>query len=259
MLELRVIPVRGMGDIKPGDVLVDKMLGALRRQRVRLIAGDILVVTHKIVSKAAGRVVPLEQVKASRRARRWAARHGLRAQVVELALSESRRVVRQGRGVLITETRHGFVCANSGVDLSNVDGGRSAALLPLDPDRAAAKLNRAIKRKLGLFIPIIISDSFGRPWRRGLTEVAIGVAGMRALKDFRGKRDPYGYRLKRNFGGGGGRIGLRSGSDEREVFGRACMCCPGVLLSARQGTRQGFDPAPLRGLVSLRRELWDLL
>ncbi len=196
MLELRVIPVRGMGDIKPGDVLVDKMLGALRRQRIRLIAGDILVVTHKIVSKAAGRVVLLEQVKASGRARRWAARHGLRAQVVELALSESRRVVRQGRGVLITETRHGFVCANSGVDLSNVDGGRSAALLPLDPDRAAAKLNRAIKRKLGLFIPIIISDSFGRPWRRGLTEVAIGVAGMRALKDFRGKRDPYGYRLK---------------------------------------------------------------
>lgn len=196
MLELRVIPVRGMGDIKPGDALVDKMLGALRRQRVRLIAGDILVVTHKIVSKAAGRVVPLEQVKASRRARRWAAQHGLRAQVVELALSESRRVVRQGRGVLITETRHGFVCANSGVDLSNVDGGRSAALLPLDPDWAAAKLHRAIKRKLGLFIPIIISDSFGRPWRRGLTEVAIGVAGMRALKDFRGKRDPYGYRLK---------------------------------------------------------------
>ena len=97
--------------------------------------------------------------------------------MVELALSESRRVVRQGRGVLITETRHGFVCANSGVDLSNVDGGRSAALLPLDPDRAAAKLNRAIKRKLGLFIPIIISDSFGRAWRRGLTEVAIGSPG----------------------------------------------------------------------------------
>jgi coenzyme F420-0:L-glutamate ligase/coenzyme F420-1:gamma-L-glutamate ligase len=112
-----------------------------------------------------------------------------------LALRESRRIVRRKRGVLITETRHGFVCANSGVDVSNVDGGRHAVLLPVNPDRSAAKLRRELKKALGIEIAVIVSDSFGRPWREGLTEVAIGVAGMRPLVDYRGRRDPHGYSL----------------------------------------------------------------
>jgi len=98
--------------------------------------------------------------------------------------------------VLITETRHGLVCANSGVDLSNVDGGHSAVLLPRDPDRSALDLHRALRMKIGFSIPVIISDSFGRPWREGLCETAIGVAGMKVFRDFRGRRDPYGYRLR---------------------------------------------------------------
>jgi len=193
---LRAIPVRGIGEIRPGDALVEKVLKALTRQRLRLERGDILVVTHKVVSKAEGQVVSLRQVQPSRVARRWAKRHRLDARVVELALGQARRVVRMQRGVLITQTRHGLVCANSGVDLSNVDGGRSAALLPRDPDRSAEELRRALEVRTGLDIPVIITDSFGRPWREGLTEVAIGLAGMRAFRDYRGRRDAAGYRLR---------------------------------------------------------------
>ena len=196
MGELRAIPVRGIGEIRPGDALVEKVLKALTRQRLRLERGDILVVTHKVVSKAEGQVVSLRQVQPSRVARRWAKRHRLDARVVELALGQARRVVRMQRGVLITQTRHGLVCANSGVDLSNVDGGRSAALLPRDPDRSAEELRRALEVRTGLDIPVIITDSFGRPWREGLTEVAIGLAGMRAFRDYRGRRDATGYRLR---------------------------------------------------------------
>ncbi len=118
-------------------------------------------------------------------------RYGLDARVSELAVRESRRIVRRKHGVLITETRHGFICANSGVDVSNVDGGRHAVLLPVDPDRSAAKLRRELKKQMGIEIAVIVSDSFGRPWREGLTEVAIGVAGMRPLVDYRGRRDAH--------------------------------------------------------------------
>ena len=196
MPDLSAIPIRGIGEILHGDSLPNKILLAVRRQRARLLRGDILVITHKIVSKAEARIIPLDRVKPSASARRWARRHALDPRVVHLALSESRRIVRQRRGILITETRHGFVCANSGVDLSNVDGGRSAVLLPRNPDRSAANLHRALRAKTGIFIPVIIADSFGRPWREGLCETAIGIAGMKAFRDFRGRRDPYGYRLR---------------------------------------------------------------
>ena len=115
--------------------------------------------------------------------------------MAELALRESRRIVRRKRGVLITQTKHGFVCANSGVDVSNVDGGTHAVLLPEDPDRSAARLRSEIKKRAGVAIAVIVSDSFGRPWREGLAEVALGVAGMQPLIDYRGRRDPHGYSL----------------------------------------------------------------
>src|SRR6516164_6077255 len=194
-MELHAFPVGGIGEIRPGDSLAEVILTALERQKRPLLAGDILVVTHKVVSKAEGHVVSLSNVRPSRQARRWARGYGYDPRVVELALAESKRMVRKRQGVLITETQHGLVCANSGVDLSNVDGGSSAALLPPDPDRSASVLHKGIKKKTGLHIPVIITDSFGRPWREGLTEVAIGVAGMRVFHDFCGRRDPYGYRL----------------------------------------------------------------
>jgi coenzyme F420-0:L-glutamate ligase/coenzyme F420-1:gamma-L-glutamate ligase len=172
-----------------------RLLAAARSLRVRFQDGDILVVKHKIVSKAEGALVALDEVRPSAASRIWARRYGLDARVHELALRESRRIVRRKRNVLITETKHGFICANSGVDISNVDGGEHAVLLPLNPDRSAAKLRRDLKKQSGFNIAVIVSDSFGRPWREGLTEVAIGVAGMRALVDYRGRRDPHGYPL----------------------------------------------------------------
>jgi coenzyme F420-0:L-glutamate ligase/coenzyme F420-1:gamma-L-glutamate ligase len=194
--ELRVIPLRIEKDFRPGDSVVSEILASLRSRKPELSVGDILVVKHKIISKAETQIVDLTTVKPSRSSQEWARRYQLDPRVVELALKQSRRVVRRKRGILITETRHGFVCANSGVDVSNVDGGRHALLLPEDPDRSAARLYRELKKHLNLSIPVIITDTFGRPWREGLVEVAIGVAGMKPLRDYRGRRDPYGYPLR---------------------------------------------------------------
>jgi coenzyme F420-0:L-glutamate ligase/coenzyme F420-1:gamma-L-glutamate ligase len=197
--QIRVIPVPLAGEILPGDDLAEKLAAALKHQKLKLQAGDILVVKHKIVSKAESQVVRLSAVKPSRAARSWARRSAADSRVIELALSESKRIVRKKKGVLITETRHGFVCANSGVDVSNVDGGGSAALLPKDPDRSAANLRTKLKRHFHANVAVIISDSFGRPWREGLTEVAIGVAGMKPLADYRGMRDPHGFALHASY------------------------------------------------------------
>ncbi|MBV8771713.1 MAG: coenzyme F420-0:L-glutamate ligase [Deltaproteobacteria bacterium] len=196
---ISLIPVRFSGEIRPGDDLFEKLSLALRHQKVSLEEGDVLIIKHKIVSKAEGRFVDLNGIKPSADAQAWAKQGRLDARVIELVLRESRRIVRQQkigrRPLLITETHHGLVCANSGIDLSNVDGGKHALLLPQDPDRSALRLYSTIKKKCGIHVAVIISDSFGRPWREGLTEVAIGVAGVKPLIDLRGKRDPYGYRL----------------------------------------------------------------
>jgi len=194
--ELRIIPVLLADEIQSRDSLTDKLLQAMQHPKLSLRAGDILIVKHKIVSKAEGRLVKLDSIKPSASSRAWARRYNLDARVTEVALAESKRVVRRKRGVLITETRHGLICANSGVDVSNVNGGRHALLLPKDPDRSATHLHLELKKRLKLSIPVIITDSFGRPWREGLTEVAIGVAGMQALHDYRGDRDPHGYPLR---------------------------------------------------------------
>jgi coenzyme F420-0:L-glutamate ligase / coenzyme F420-1:gamma-L-glutamate ligase len=194
--ELRLIPLRMSGEIHSGDSLADKLFECLGAQGLALEVGDILIIKHKIVSKSEGRIVDLDTVKPSAESRAWAKRYGLDPRVVELALSQSRSVIRRKNGVLITETHHGFLCANSGVDVSNVDGGRHALLLPEDPDRSAAKLSRELKKRTGVAIPVIITDSFGRPWREGLTESAIGIAGMKPLRDDRGRRDSHGYKLR---------------------------------------------------------------
>ena len=193
---VHLIPIPVADEIKPGDSIADVLLESMRRNRSRFQAGDILVVKHKIVSKAEGQFVDLSAIEPSADSTAWARQYDLDARVVELALRESRVVIRRKNGVLITETRHGFLCANSGVDVSNVGGGEQAVLLPRDPDRSAAMLRRALKKRIGLSISVIITDSFGRPWREGLTEFAIGIAGMKALRDDRGRRDSHGYKLK---------------------------------------------------------------
>jgi coenzyme F420-0:L-glutamate ligase / coenzyme F420-1:gamma-L-glutamate ligase len=194
--ELRIIPIPLRDEIQPGEALAEKLLHAVKHRKLSLMKGDILVVKHKVVSKAEGQFVQLDRINPSANSRVWARRYHLDARVIEVALAQSRRIVRRKRGVLITETRYGLVCANSGVDVSNVNGGRQALLLPENPDRSAAQLHRELKKRLQLSIPVIITDSFGRPWREGLTEVAIGVAGMKPLHDYRGRRDPHGYALR---------------------------------------------------------------
>lgn len=194
--EVRVIPVPFDDEIFPGDSLGQKTIQAIEKVGIALQPGDILVVKHKVVSKAEGQFKDLQSIHPSRSSRIWAKRFGVDARVIELALSESKRVVRRKRGILITETHHGFVCANSGVDVSNVDGGRHALLLPKNADTSAERLYRELKKHFGVAVPVIITDSFGRPWREGLTEVAIGIAGMKAIHDYRGQRDPHGYPLR---------------------------------------------------------------
>jgi coenzyme F420-0:L-glutamate ligase/coenzyme F420-1:gamma-L-glutamate ligase len=193
---IQLIPIPLEDEIVAGNNIAGKLVQSLRENRLRLRTGDILVVKHKIVSKAEGRSVDLAAIEPSAESLAWAAQYDLDPRVVELALKESRAVIRRKNGVLITETLHGFLCANSGIDVSNVDGGKHAVLLPKDPDRSAAKLRRSIKLLSGVSIAVIITDSFGRPWREGLTEFAIGIAGIKPLRDDRGRRDPHGYTLK---------------------------------------------------------------
>ena len=233
--ELRIIAVPLEGEVKPGNSLAEKLFQALKLQRLSLAEGDILVVKHKIVSKAESQLVQLDTIRPSAESRAWARRYKLDARVSELALRESKSLLRKKHGVMITETRHGFICANSGVDVSNVDGGQHAVLLPASPDRSAMELHREIKRRLKLHIPVIISDSFGRPWREGLTEVAIGVAGLKALHDDRGRRDPHGYKL---------RVSLDAVADE--------LACAAGLLSGKLNRTpfviiRGFRYQPGRG------------
>jgi len=194
--ELRVIPISLADEISPGYLIADKLLQSLREHNGTIEPGDILVVKHKIVSKSEGRIVDLRTIKPSADSIAWAKKYKLDARVVELASRESRAIIRRKNGVFITETRHNFICANSGVDVSNVDGGSHALLLPADPDRSARKLHREIKKRTSLAIPVLITDTFGRPWREGLVDFCIGIAGMKPMRDDRGRRDSHGYKLQ---------------------------------------------------------------
>ncbi|NJN18310.1 MAG: coenzyme F420-0:L-glutamate ligase [Oscillochloris sp.] len=193
--ELRILAVRGIAEVYPGDDLTEVLLSALREQGQGLESGDILVVTQKIVSKAEGRLVDPQTVEPSAFARQIAVTGRKDAQHQEVVLRESKRIVRMANGVLITETHHGFICANSGVDESNVAGEGMLCLLPEDPDGSAARLRTGIHAHTGIAPAVIISDTFGRPWREGQVNVAIGVAGIEPLQDYAGVDDPYGYTM----------------------------------------------------------------
>jgi coenzyme F420-0:L-glutamate ligase/coenzyme F420-1:gamma-L-glutamate ligase len=193
---IELLPVTGIGEVEPGTDLAAAIGVALEQQGTPLREGDILVVTQKIVSKAEGCLVRLADVEPSPLARDWAERWAKDARVVELVLRESRRIVRMERGVIISETRHGLICANAGVDQSNV-GDERATLLPPDPDASAERLRAALSAAAGgAQVGVIISDTFGRAWREGQTNVAIGVAGVEALRHFEGQMDPTGYELR---------------------------------------------------------------
>src|SRR5438309_4271342 len=194
--DIRLIPIIVENEFHSGDDIADKLLEALQRDGHQLQPGDILVIKHKIISNAEGQLIDLATIIPSAESVTWSKQYDLDPRVIELALRESRSVIRRRNGVLITETRHGFLCANSGIDVSNVAGGRHALLLPEDPDRSAQQIHRKLQKETGIAVPVIITDSFGRPWREGLTECAIGIAGIKPLRDDRGQTDPHGYKLK---------------------------------------------------------------
>ena len=190
---LRVLPVDGIPEVRAGDDLAELIFRAANDDPPR--GGDVVVVTHKIVSKAEGRLVDLNTIEPSVLAKSLATEHDKDPRQVEVVLRESRRIVKMDRGIIISETRHGFVCANAGVDASNVPGDERVCLLPLDPDDSARRLREALSSKTRADLAVIISDSFGRAWRDGITNVAIGVAGIDPLADYRGEKDPHGYPL----------------------------------------------------------------
>lgn len=190
---LELIGLDGIGEVRAGDDVADLIGGALATSNVQLQPGDIVIVTHKIVSKAEGRVVDLRTVDPSPFATQWADRFGKDARQIEVVLRESVRVVKMDRGVIIAETRHGFVCANAGVDASNVEGADEVCLLPVEPDASAQRIRDGLRAQNDFDVPVIISDSFGRAWRDGVVNIAVGVAGLAPVVDYRGQRDPYGY------------------------------------------------------------------
>jgi coenzyme F420-0:L-glutamate ligase/coenzyme F420-1:gamma-L-glutamate ligase len=192
--ELRVLPLAGLPELEPGDDLGGLLAGAAVRVG-GLEEGDVVVVAQKAVSKVEGRVVSLAGVEPSERARELAGgtvdpRH------VEVILREAREVVRARPPLVIAETRHGFVCASAGVDASNAKGPGTLVLLPLDPDASAARLRERLRELTGVAPGVVVSDSFGRAWRQGTTDVALGVAGVVPLRDLRGARDRAGYELR---------------------------------------------------------------
>ena len=195
-MTLSVIPIEGLPEIKPGDDLAALIVRSLERAGERLEDGDVLAVAQKVVSKSEGRVVPLADVRPREEANALAAAHGKDPRVMELVLQESRRIVRAERGVIIAETQHGFVCANAGVDRSNAGAPDAVVLLPIDPDGSAARLREALMRLSGARVAVVVTDTFGRAWREGQTNVAIGMSGLEPFLKYAGQFDPDGYELR---------------------------------------------------------------
>lgn len=192
---IELIGVPGIPEVAEGDDLGLIVADALRNAAIKVADGDVFVVAQKIVSKAEGRIVQLASVEPSSRAREWAAAFDKDPRVVEVVLGECKRIVRMERGVLIAETEHGFICANAGVDTSNVAEG-TVALLPKDPDDSAKRFRTSLETVFGVRVAVIVSDTFGRPWREGLVNVALGVSGIAPLIDYRGQKDSHGNALK---------------------------------------------------------------
>ena len=193
--EVRVVGIEGMPELTVGDDLAGLMMDAAQAQGTPIEAGDVLVVTQKVVSKVEGQVVNINDVEASPLAITITEGHRRDPRHTELILRESKRIVRMDRGVIISETKHGFYCANAGIDASNIPGNDTVALLPDDSDASARGIRKAVMDRLGVDVAIIVSDTFGRPWRNGAADVAIGVAGIDPIHSYVGQMDSHGHEM----------------------------------------------------------------
>ena len=194
--EVRIIGLDDIPEVRPGDDMAAIILESAKNQDLTFESGDIVVITQKVISKAEGRIVNLEDVEPGVFATEYAEQWEKDAQLVEIVLRESARIVRMDHGVMICETKHGLICANAGVDSSNVEKIGTVTLLPEDPDGSAEEVRQKIKDATGVSPAVIITDTFGRPWREGHVNFAIGVAGMLPIVDYAGQFDPAGYEIK---------------------------------------------------------------
>lgn len=247
--DLRVFTVPGLPEIREGDDLGGAIAAAATRAGLALEDHDVVVVAQKIVSKAEGALVELGPVTPSPLASSWAAAHGKDPAAVEVVLRESRRIVRMDRGILIAETHHGFVCANAGVDGSNVPPG-FVTVLPRDPDASAARLRAALCTRLGIRVATIVTDTFGRPWREGVVNVALGAAGLRPLDDCRGQSDGFGHRLQSTIIN----IADEIASAAAIVMGKTS----GLPVAVIRGAAEWCDDGPGTGTTLIRSAAEDL-
>jgi coenzyme F420-0:L-glutamate ligase / coenzyme F420-1:gamma-L-glutamate ligase len=195
--EIKVIPLRILKNVEPGDKIYRLILRSMISQKQKFANGDIVVIAQKIVSKAEGRIVPLSSLTPSANAIRLAKAYKKDARVLELILRHSKNIVKIANGVIISETKHGFVCANAGIDQSNIiKSNENALLLPDNPDASANQIMNMLREKTNREVAVIIADSFGRPFRNGQTNVAIGIAGLNAIKSYIGEDDMFGKKLK---------------------------------------------------------------
>jgi coenzyme F420-0:L-glutamate ligase/coenzyme F420-1:gamma-L-glutamate ligase len=249
-MTIAVIPVPGLPMIRPGDDLPRLLGDAIEAARVGLKTGDVVAVCQKVVSKAEGAIVRLDDVVASPFAEHLASRTGggKDPRAMEVVLREAQRIVRMDRGHVICETRHGFVCANAGVDESNSGGGEMVVLLPVDPDASARRLVAAAQKRFGRRIAVIVTDTFGRPWRQGLVDFALGVAGMDALLDLRGQSDLDGRELHHTILAQADALAAAAG-----LLMKKGSAIPAVLVRGYE-----FTPSEGRGADLVRAPEFDL-
>jgi len=244
---IQIIGVPGIPEVSSGDDAATLIAEAVRSDDLNLIDRDVVVIAQKIVSKAEGRVVQLDSVEPSTRAHDWAEAWDKDARVVEVVLRESKRIVRMERGILISETEHGFVCANAGVDTSNVAEG-TVTLLPKDPDESAQRIRASLEKAFGVALAVIVSDTFGRPWREGLVNVALGVSGIAPLVDYRGEKDSHGRQLK---------VTVMAIADELASAAELVMCkSAGIPAAIVRGF--DYDSREVSGRALIRIQALDL-
>jgi len=248
-----ILPIPGLPAIHPGDDLADLLASALSASKVGVKPGDVLVVCQKVVSKAEGRVVALADIEPSALARSWAARHDKDPRLIELVFRESTRIVRMDGGNLIVETGPGWVCANAGIDQSNAVADGVVTLLPVDPDASAQQLRTALRGHFGVDLAIVITDTFGRPWREGQVEFALGVAGMAPVDDLRGTHDMTGHELGVTVIGVADEIACAAGLAMRKAAG-----IPAVLVRGCEVAPESPDEAARGGRSLIRPREHDL-
>ncbi|MEK7216872.1 MAG: coenzyme F420-0:L-glutamate ligase [Chloroflexota bacterium] len=247
-VELRVAGLTSLPEVRPGDDLARLIFDAAEREGVGLRDGDVVSVTQKVVSKAEGRLVDLREVEPSDFARQVAAQAEKDPRVVEVVLRETKRVVRMDKGVLVVETHGGFVCANAGVDNSNIPGSDIVSLLPLDPDASADRLRAAFRVLAGVETAVIITDSFGRPWREGTTEIAIGVAGMLPVESYRGRADPFGNLLRTTEIAVADQLAAAAGAVIEKLSGVPVVILRGASYPAGEGSGKALIRPPDRDM-----------